>query len=175
MRPQWSALFRTKPEEESLALFLARVPVFSALKKRDLPYLERLIHLRRYQSEETVYEQGDPGSGMYIIRSGRVSLFTRDARNRKEELTVLGPGDFFGETTLAAPAARMVSAATLENAELIGLFRSDLLATADTHPDIANRILLGLTMVISERLQAATLELRRLNSLTAPATSEAPA
>ena len=69
----------------------------------------------------------------------------------------------------------MVSAATLENAELIGLFRSDLLATADTHPDIANRILLGLTMVISERLQAATLELRRLNSLTAPATNEAPA
>ncbi|MBN2646072.1 MAG: cyclic nucleotide-binding domain-containing protein [Desulfuromonadaceae bacterium] len=163
MPQPWSRIFRHKSEEETLGGFLAKVPIFSSLKNRDLAYLEKLVHVRTYHPQEIVYEQGDPGSGLYIIRSGRVSLFTRDAQDRKEELILLGPGDFFGETTLAAPAARMVSASALENCELIGLFRSDLLATADKHPEIANRILLGLTMVVSERLQAATLELRRLH------------
>lgn len=162
MNSLWNNIFRSKIDEESLAGFIAKVPVFTELEKRDLYYLENLIHVRSYRSQETVFEQGDPGSGMYIIRSGRVMIFTRDNHDAEEELAVLGPGDFFGETTLASPAPRTVSARTAENTELLGLFRSDLLATATKHPDIANRILLGLTKMISERLQAATLEIRRL-------------
>ena len=99
---------------------------------------------------------------MYIIRTGHVTLFTRDQHNRREDLSILGPGDIFGETTIATPAARVISASCNESSELVGLFRSDLIAVAERHPETANRILLGLTSVISERLQNATLELRRL-------------
>ncbi|MCD6526287.1 MAG: cyclic nucleotide-binding domain-containing protein [Desulfuromonas sp.] len=162
MNTLWNNIFRSKLDEETLGGFLAKVPVFTELEKRDLGYLENLIHVRNYRPQETVFEQGDPGSGMYIIRSGRVVIFTRDDHDREEELAILAPGDFFGETTLASPAPRTVSARTAENTELLGLFRSDLLATATKHPDIATRILLGLTKMISERLQAATLEIRRL-------------
>ena len=162
MNGLWESIFRSKNEEETLAGFLAKIPVFSELGKRDLTYLERLIHVRSYKSHETVFEEGDPGSGLYIIRNGSVIIFTRDKHDREEELTVLGPGDFFGETTLASPAPRTVSARTTESCELLGLFRSDLLATSDKHPEIANRILFGLTKMISERLQTATLQLRSL-------------
>jgi len=162
MNSLWNNIFRSKSDEESLAGFIAKVPVFTELEKRDLNYLETLIHVRNYHSQETVFEQGDPGSGMYIIRSGHVVIFTRDNQDAEEELAILGPGDFFGETTLASPAPRTVSARTAEGTELLGLFRSDLLATAIKHPEIANRILFGLTKVISERLQTATLEIRGL-------------
>jgi len=158
----WESIFRSKTDEETLAGFLAKIPVFSELGKRDLSYLENLVHVRNYKSHETVFEQGDPGSGLYIIRSGGVAIFTRDSHDREEELAILGPGDFFGETTLASPAPRTVSARTTESCELLGLFRSDLLATSDKHPEIANRILFGLTKMISERLQTATLQLRNL-------------
>lgn len=162
MNSLWNNIFRSKVDEESLAGFLAKVPIFTELEKRDLRYLEHLVHVRSYHAQETVFEQGDPGSGMYIIRSGHVVIFTRDDRDNEEELTTLGPGDFFGETTLAAPASREVSSRTTEITELLGLFRSDLLATSTKHPDIANRILLGLTKMISERLQTATIALRRI-------------
>ncbi len=162
MNSLWNNIFRTKLDEESLAAFLARVQVFSELEKNDLLYLEKLIHVRSYHPGETVFEQGDPGSGMYIIRNGRVSIFTRDDNGGEEELTVLGPGDFFGETTIASPAPRTFSAKAKETTELIGLFRPELLSTAEKRPEIANRILFGLIHVISERLQTATVEIRHL-------------
>nr|WP_320114000.1 cyclic nucleotide-binding domain-containing protein [uncultured Desulfuromonas sp.] len=162
MNGLWESIFRSKTDEETLAGFLAKIPVFTELGKRDLSYLENLVHVRNYKAHETVFEQGDPGSGLYIIRSGSVAIFTRDNHDREEELALLAPGDFFGETTLASPAPRTVSARTTESCELLGLFRSDLLATSDKHPEIANRILFGLTKMISERLQTATLQLRNL-------------
>ncbi len=161
MQNLWDTIFRTNKEEESLSAFLQRIAVFSHLKRRDFNYLKTLLHTRNYEPGEIVFEQGDPGSGMYVIRSGYVTLFTRDQYNRREDLSVLGPGDFFGETTIATPAARVISASCNENCELVGLFRSDLLAITERHPEIANRILLGLTSVISERLQSAILELRK--------------
>ena len=164
MNSLWSNIFRSKVDEESLTGFLAKVPIFTELEKRDLSYLEKLVHVRNYHAQEIIFEQGDPGSGMYIIRSGHVTIFTRDNHDNEEELAILGPGDFFGETTLASPASREVSSRTTEATELLGLFRSDLLATSTKHPDIANHILLGLTKMISERLQTATIALRRLQT-----------
>ena len=158
----WNNFFRSKLDEESLPAFLARVQVFAELEKGDLNYLEQLVHVRNYAANETVFEQDDPGTGMYIIRSGRVMIFTRDGSGTEEELTTLGSGDFFGETTIASPAPRTFSARTTENTELLGLFRPELLTTASKRPEIANRILFGLIRVISERLQTATVEIRRL-------------
>ncbi len=160
MNPLWSNIFRR--EEESLAWFLGTVPVFAELKGRELGYLESLVHIRRYAAGEVVFEEGDPGSGMYVIRSGGVRIFLREAGGRETDLALLGPGDFFGETTLTAPAARTASVRTLESTELVGLFRADLLETAQKHPMVACKVLMGVTRIISERLQAAGQEIRRL-------------
>jgi CRP-like cAMP-binding protein len=104
---------------------------------------------------------------MYVLRSGKVQIFHRNIDGWEDELAVLGAGDFFGETTLTAPAARSASARTLEKAELIGLFRADLLETAQKYPTMANKILLCLTRIVSERLQSAGQEIRRLKLATA--------
>lgn len=163
MHPLWSNIFRKKNEEESLAYFMGTIPIFADLE-RHLAFLEALVHVRRYAPQEIVFEEGDPGSGMYIVRSGRVRIFNRLADGREEELALLGPGDFFGETTLAAPAPRTASARAVDTTELLGLFRADLLETSQKHPTLANRILMGLTRVVSERLQVAGQEIQHLKA-----------
>jgi hypothetical protein len=50
----------------------------------------------------------------------------------------------------------------METTELVGLFRADILELAERKPFISSSILLGLTRVVSERLQAASHEIRRL-------------
>jgi len=164
VNPLWSNIFRKKPEEDSLAHFLGGVPIFSLLEKRDLVLLENLVHVRHYTPGEIVFEEGDPGSGLYIIRSGSVRIFHRDD-GAEEGIALLGPGDFFGETTLTSPAVRSASARTMESTELVGLFRADLLEMAQKHPAAANRILLGLIGIVSERLRSAGLEIRRLRAM----------
>jgi CRP-like cAMP-binding protein len=155
----WSNIFHLKINEETLAGFLEKVSIFNELEKKDLRYLEKIVHLRNYHADETVFEKGDPGSGMYIIRTGHVLIFSRDLHHNEQEMAVLGPGDIFGESTLASPAPRTFSARTTDSCELIGLFRPDILATMTKHPDIACRLLLGLSKIISELLQRATLEI----------------
>lgn len=164
MNPLWSNIFRKSSGEESLGDFLGTVPVFNGLVEKDLRFLEELVHLRHYQPRENVFAAGDPGSGMYVIRSGRVQIYLSPLGGTEEELAQLGPGDFFGETTLTAPAVRSASARALEHTDLIGLFRADLMELANKHPAIANRLLFGLTRVVSERLQAAGQEISRLRA-----------
>jgi len=159
----WHNIFRKKHEEDSLPYFLKNLPIFSELSPKALSVLESLVHVRNYKSHETIFEQGDPGSGMYMIRSGSVRIFFRNQYDQEYELARLAPGDFFGETTLTAPAPRSASAQTLEATELVGLFRADLLELTARKPAISSSILLGLTRVVSERLQAASLENRRLH------------
>jgi CRP-like cAMP-binding protein len=160
MHPLWSNIFRKSPAEESLAAFLGTVPVFCEATKRDLLLLETLVHVRHYRAQEIIFEEGDPGSGMFIIRSGKVLIFERKQGHTEEELALLGPGDFFGETTLTAAIPRIASARTLEPTELVSFFRSDLQEIAQKKPMSANRILLGLAKVVSERLVAVSRELR---------------
>jgi CRP-like cAMP-binding protein len=162
MDPLWSNIFRKKLDEDSLAYFLKHLTIFSELSPRALAILEDIVHVRNYKANETVFEEGDPGSGMYMIRNGTVKIFARDRNDVEDELACLSQGDFFGETTLTAPAPRSASARTLESTELVGLFRADILELAEKHPSISSSIFLGLTRVVSERLQAASLEIRRL-------------
>jgi CRP/FNR family cyclic AMP-dependent transcriptional regulator len=164
LNPLWSNIFSKKKQEESLSFFLGTVPVFAELSPKELHQLERLMHPRDYTPFETVFEQGDPGSGMYVIRSGQVQIFSRNAQKEEEELAILGPGDFFGETTLTAPAARTASARTIGKSELIGLFRADLLEMVQKQTEIANKILMMLTRIMSERLLASNSEIIRLKT-----------
>lgn len=164
MDPLWNNIFRKKLDEDSLAYFLKHLPIFSELSPRALAILENLVHVRSYKTHETIFEEGDPGSGMYMIRSGAVKIYAKDQKGREQELANLTTGDFFGETTLTAPAPRSAFARTLEATELVGLFRADILELAERKPAVSSSILLGLTRVVSERLQAASLEIRRLQN-----------
>lgn len=164
MDPLWNNIFRKKLAEDSLAYFLGSLPMFSDLNGREIRQLERMVHVRNYREMETIFEEGDPGTGMYMIRTGAVSISVEKSNGEEEELATLGPGDFFGETTLTAPAPRTATATTTEKSELIGLFRADLSQLVERRPAMTSRILMGLTRIISERLQTASMEIRTLKS-----------
>ena len=162
MNPLWNNIFHKKLEEESIAYFLGSVPIFSDLGKRSRIHLESLMHLRTYKADEVIFEAGDPGSGMYVIRSGAVQIFNRSNKNGDIELARLGQKGFFGETTLAAPSKRSASARTLEPTVLIGLFRADINELAKSNPAVAYKIMLSLSRVIGERLHFADRKLTDL-------------
>ena len=161
MNPFWSNIFRMSGYEDSLAYFLGTIPIFDALKKKDLRFLESMVHVRTYQMDETIFHEGDIGSGMYCIRSGQVLIYVHDDDGKEVKHALLGPGDFFGEVALTAQKPRIASARTLEPTVLVGLFRADMLEAVSKYPITASRILLGLTRCISDRLQYASMKLQQ--------------
>lgn len=154
MSPLWKNIFRTGSSESSLASFLAGTPIFSELSARERAYLTEYLHIRHYEPGETVYAEGDIGSGLYMIRSGRIRLSMDPPDGDTVEIARLEAGDFFGETALTEASPRLTTAVANDACELVGLFRSDLSQLAQIRPPLCNKILLGLNKVLSRRIQA---------------------
>ncbi len=162
VNPFWSNIFRDTGYKQTLAYFLSSMPMFKNLEKRELEFLENIVHVRNYEAGETVFNEGDIGSGMYTIRSGQVQVYKLDDQGHEVDQAILGPGDFFGEIALTASRPRCASARATETTVLVGLFRTDLLDAVRRHPAPAAKIMLGMNRVVSDRLLQCSLQLEEL-------------
>ncbi|WP_457565424.1 cyclic nucleotide-binding domain-containing protein [Caldithrix abyssi] len=156
----WTNIFRKKEgEKEDILSVLKRIPLFQDLSKKELRQLERILHQRTYRAGEVVFNEGDPGVGMYIIEEGEVRItLGRDQR----VLAVLSKGDFFGEMALLLEAPRTASAIASKPSILYGFFQPDLFSILETYPRTGNKILLRLSQMIAERLRRSNIENREL-------------
>lgn len=162
LNPFWQNIFRNQADKQSLSYFLSQVPIFTKLNRRELTYLEKLIHIRNFVADEMVFSAGDIGSGMYIIRSGQVQIFSLDGDGQEQELALLESGDFFGEVALTASRPRSASARATTATSLVGLFRSDILEATHRHPAPTAKILFGLNRILADRLLQCDEQLRLL-------------
>jgi len=173
LNPLWQNIFRRHTYNQSLAYFLGTVPAFNKLEKKELIFLEKIVHIRNYQADENIFSLGDIGSGMYIIRKGKVQIYNLDDQDRQIEHAVLEVGDFFGEVALTASRPRCASACALEPTVLAGLFRSDVEETMRRQPAITAKLLFGLNRVISDRLLQCNVLLQELKcQMAAPETPD---
>jgi len=158
----WGNIFRKNPKDnEDIYTVLKRVPIFQDLDKRELKAVERILHHRLYMADELVFNEGDPGVGMYIILKGKI-LITLGAE--KKVLAMLANGDFFGEMALLLESPRTASAISKETTSLLGFFQPDLFGLLETHPRTGNKILQRLAQMIAERLRLVNLENRQLKN-----------
>jgi CRP/FNR family cyclic AMP-dependent transcriptional regulator len=74
-----------------------------------------------YQRGEAIFVQGDAGHDVRYIQTGRVRLSVRSKMGQDAVVTVLGPGDFFGEECLAGQAVRPTSATAVVPSRILRL------------------------------------------------------
>jgi CRP-like cAMP-binding protein len=162
--PFWQNIFRNQAGKLTLAYFLSQVPMFSKLSQRELKFLEKIVHIRNFEADEMIFSAGDIGSGMYIIRSGQVQIFSVDNNGKEAEQAILEPGDFFGEVALTGTRPRTASARATTASSLVGLFRSDILEATISHPAPTAKILFGLNRVLADRLHQCSQQLELLQT-----------
>ncbi len=63
-----------------------------------------------FKAGDYIFFEGDIESHFYIIESGAVKIFTKNATGQKVEIAKFGPGDTFGEFALIDSGARTASA-----------------------------------------------------------------
>ena len=74
--------------------------------------------VRTFSDGQTIFEQGQPGPEMYVIREGKVRVFGT-SQERETTLGVLGKSDFFGEMSLLTGRPRSATAVSVGNVELV--------------------------------------------------------
>jgi len=145
-------IFFVSDDQSELHALLRATPLFQQLSFRELRQIESILHERNYVPNEIIFEEGEEGLGLYVVRSGKVSVSARE-NGRDREIATLGRGQFFGELALLDGSPRSAQARALEQTELIGFFRPDLQKLCDTNPRIAAKFSVELARWIGKRLR----------------------
>ena len=130
---------------------LKALSLFEDLSVRELKIVQAMLHERDYLDGEVIFDEGDQGNALYIVRTGRV-LICRQSRPT-DPIAELGPGSFFGELALLESVPRTAQARALEACRLAVLFGSDFLSLLDIEAKLSNKILLRFARLLGRRLR----------------------
>lgn len=127
---------REDDEKRAVADLLADVPLFSSLKRGMLLDLAEAVHQRTYRRDEFLFYQGDPGIGLFVIRSGGVRLLVEDAEGAMHEIRTAAEGDVLGIEGVIGDGSlrRRDSAQATGDTRVIGIFSPEYRTLQRRHP-----------------------------------------
>ncbi len=144
---------RTTDDRQNVKLItLSRTELFGGLEHGLLKQLAAIAEFRVLSANATIARKGDPGTHLFVIRSGRVKFTAGSSDGREVTLNLLGPGAVFGEVAFADGGTRTADIIAVEPVELLALARRDLLPFLQSHPEI----MLQMLAVLSQRLRWMT-------------------
>jgi uncharacterized membrane protein len=105
------------------ASILNEVEHLRELSQEEKAALADKIDLLHYSAGQAVFNYGDPGHALYIVRSGEVEIFVKNDQGEKIVLETSQPGDIFGEISLLDGGTRTAWVAALSDIQLLRLDR----------------------------------------------------
>lgn len=140
------------------ASFFRKFPLFADLDDRELSAIAAVAKTRRYAKDDVVFHADESGDVFCLIREGQVKVTMISPEGKEIILSLLDPGDFFGEMALLDDEPRSATVVATEPLELITIWRSDFLQILSENFDITKKVLAE----ISRRLRTAS---NRIESL----------
>ncbi len=147
--PLWHNLFRKKDDRiTEVSRMWMETPLFEKISAKECRELVKTMHPRHYKKGELVFNSGDIGASIVLIRSGSIEIKATD-----KLLAELTAGDFFGEVALIIDEPRTADAIATEDSELIFFLRSDLEEWVKRAPKSGAQFMLNIATVIAARLR----------------------
>jgi len=144
---------------EDFRALLGDSTIFSGLAPAELDAVRSLAVRRRYRARQVVLRKGDPALQIYVIVSGRLKAITSGAEGREATLSIMGPGEVFGEVAVLDGEPRSATISALEKCELLVIHRDDFFRYLERSPRVAIKLLEVLARRLrrlSERVEEAT-------------------
>jgi CRP/FNR family transcriptional regulator len=135
---------------------LARVDLFSGLRKKELTEVAKCCREARYSPGSVLISQGEKGSGLFILTKGTVRITRTNSPDGAEEvLGTAGMADIIGEMALLDDMPRSATVTAVDDVSALvlpfGEFRRIFRYILSTDPDVA----LDMMAVLSRRLRKA--------------------
>jgi CRP-like cAMP-binding protein len=137
-------------------VLLHGVPAFSTLTDEDLVRVAEVTVPRTFGAGESVFREGDQSDTCYVIRTGHVRAVREHTDGRSLTLATLGPGEIFGELAIFDEEQRSATVEALEETEVIAILAGDMRRMLREHPDIAVKLLAGLSRRLRETNERLT-------------------
>src|SRR5436309_5370161 len=147
-------------------VFLKASKLFSGMDAEELPALERAARLQTYQAGRNIFQEGDPGDGLYVIVEGKVQITFLVGQDQRRVLSRLGPGDFFGEMAVLDNHPRSATAMAETDTRVYFILRDDLHKVLASSPGLAVSLVKEFSLRMREFNQRYTQEVLQAERLT---------
>jgi len=124
---------------------LAKVPLFSALSKKELQTIARASDDIEVPKGKVLVEEGKPGHEFFLIVGGNASV-----KRGKREIAKLGPGQYFGELALLDRGPRSASVVAKDDMEVLVLGQREFAGVIDEVPNLAHKLLTTMAQRLRE-------------------------
>jgi CRP/FNR family cyclic AMP-dependent transcriptional regulator len=161
MNPLQKLLHRSA--EEPRITEMRAIGLFQKLSVAELRVMDELLHERCYEKGEVIFDEGDPGLGLFIVLTGRVKVVSSHAA--APLALEYCCGDFFGELSLFEEVPRTAKVVAVEPARVNALFRTELRDLLERDRNIAAKVLYELAGSVSRRSRKLLLGEQHLPSV----------
>ena len=124
---------------------LRAIPLFEGLSEAGLERLVGSVGVVEAEPGQVLALPGDPGSGMFVVLDGTVSVEVRGGFHAE-----LGPGQFFGEVALLVPSGRVARVRSATEARCLSIPREDAIALLESEPSVTLKMLRELARRLSD-------------------------
>jgi CRP-like cAMP-binding protein len=129
-------LYEARAEETKILQPFLHLPFFSELHERERELLVQHVHVRLYEKDSLILQEGEEGDSLLIVARGEVLVSKQKAKEKEVPLGSLGAGDVLGEFGLLVDRKRHATVRTLTACEILEISKKKLEEIAEHHPRI---------------------------------------
>ena len=129
---------------------LKAVPLFASCPEEQLRMLTTVVTRKSAPRSTTIMAGGDPTDSLYIVLSGRLKVMMSDSDGKEVILSILGPGEFFGEMGLIDDEPRSATVITIEPCELLAINKRDFKKSLAENFEMTMAVMRGLVRRLRE-------------------------
>jgi CRP/FNR family transcriptional regulator len=115
--------------------------LFSGLAPEDLAAIARFAVLVKLAKGETLFREGEPSRGCYLVQSGAINVHRVNAAGKEQVIHVFRSGESLAEASLASPSGYPANARAVEPSAVLLIPKTPILDFIGRRPDLAMRML----------------------------------
>ncbi len=112
------------------------IPLFSALRTKDITRLARSAHEREYEKETQVIAQGDAGDACFVVTDGTLAVYRNGGK-----VNELAAGAVFGEMSLLDGGERSATVVMTSRGSLLRIGKDAFDELLDSSPSVGKALL----------------------------------
>ena len=135
---------------------LKKGPLIQVLNQQELEKLSSVIKTESYRKGDVIFDQGQSGGKLYLVKNGCVEVTLPIARfdSRDEKVATIKEGEYFGELSFFDGGKHSARVTALDNLELFVLTREDynaiISADLEQGTEIQRKIILTVINLLRE-------------------------
>lgn len=143
---------------------IAESLLFSGLPAEQLDKVTAIAQERSFGRGESIFFEGDPGEGFYMVAEGQVKIFKMSLDGKEQILHIFGPGEPFGEVPVFHGQPFPANALSLSKTRLLFFPRRQFVELVTANPSLA----LNLLAMLSLRLRRFAAQIESLSLKEVP-------